>query len=129
MRTIKGYDERQALTLYSKPDGFCGIADRDGNEICGVQSFTVEDADNGIATVTLTAHVYAPREQVYKVSGLGDAMLTQSDVKDFIAGLNSGDDNCTGADDIIPLEDIGPIIAAIEKQCAEEIDDEGLNNG
>ena len=63
MRTIKGMDERQGLTLYSKPDGFCGVADRDGNEICGVQSFTVEGETLGIATVTLTAHVYAPREQ------------------------------------------------------------------
>jgi hypothetical protein len=130
MRTIKADDKHQGLTLYYRRGGeFCGIADRDGNYICGVQSFTVETDRMGIATVTLTANLYAPREHVDKVTGLGDAMLTQSDVKDFIDGLNSGDDNYTGADDIIPLEDIGPIIADIEKQCAEEIADDGVNNG
>jgi hypothetical protein len=102
MRTIKGMDERQGLTLYSKPDGFCGVADRDGNEICGVQSFTVSE-NGGVAEITLTAHVYAPREQ----GELVDA------------------DRFTGAGDIIPPEDIGPIIADIERQVAEEVADDG----
>jgi len=64
MRTVKADDYHQGLTLYYRRGGeFCGIADRDGNYICGVQSFTIDADELGFATVTLTANLYAPREQ------------------------------------------------------------------